>query len=248
MDLTLAFLMLVASTFLLAGLVKGVTGMGLPTVAMGVLGSTMSPVAAAALLVIPSFVTNVWQLLAGPSFCELLRRFWPMMLAITVGTVTATALLVQVDPRWSTVALGGALVIYAVYSLVGPELAVPAQWERPLSPLVGLITGVVTGATGVFVVPAVPWLQSLRLPRDVLVQALGLAFTVSTMALAIGLAAQGAFQLDQLAWSTAAIVPALLGMVLGQLIRGRISQQRFRQCFLTFLILLGLEMVLRPLL
>ena len=246
--MTFAFLLLCAATFLLAGFVKGVTGMGLPTVAMGVLGSTMPPVTAAAMLVIPSFVTNVWQLVAGPSFCELLRRLWLMMAAIAVGTVAATALLVQIDPRWSTVALGGALVVYAAYALVGPELAVPAQWERPLSPLVGLLTGVVTGATGVFTVPAVPWLQSLRLPRDVLVQALGLAFTVSTMALTIGLAAQRAFRFDQLGWSTVAIVPALLGMALGQIIRSRISQQRFRQCFLTFLILLGSEMALRSLL
>lgn len=247
-DVTFALLLLFAATFLLAGLVKGVTGMGLPTVAMGVLGSTMSPVAAAAMLVIPSFVTNVWQLVTGPSLGELLRRLWLMMLAITAGTVAATALLVQVDPRWSTVALGGALVVYAAYALVGPELVVPARWEGPLSPLVGLLTGVVTGATGVFTLPAVPWLQSLRLPRDALVQALGLAFTVSTASLAIGLAAQGAFHVDQLGWSTAAIIPALLGMALGQTIRSRISPQRFRQCFLAFLILLGAEMVLRPLL
>lgn len=221
--------------------------MGLPTVAMGILGSTMSPATAAAMLVIPSFVTNVWQLVIGPAFFELARRLWLMMLAITVGTVASTALLVHVDPRWSTVALGSALVVYAVYALVGPELVVPARWEGPLSPLVGLLTGVVTGATGVFTLPAVPWLQSLRLPRDVLVQALGLAFTVSTVSLAIGLAVQGAFHVDQLGWSTLAIVPALAGMSLGQVIRSRISPQRFRQCFLAFLILLGSEMVLRSL-
>jgi uncharacterized membrane protein YfcA len=247
MDATFVFLLLFAATFLLAGLVKGVTGMGLPTVAMGVLGSVMSPVTAAAMLVIPSLVTNAWQLLAGPTFGALVRRLWPMMLAILVGTVAASALLVQVNPRWSGAALGSALVVYGAHGLLSPAFSVPARWERPLSPLVGLITGVVTGATGVFVIPAVPWLQSLRLPRDELVQALGLAFTVSTLALSIGLTGQGAFRLDQLGWSTAAIVPALLGMALGQAIRSRISQQRFRQCLLAFLMLLGSEMALRSL-
>lgn len=248
MDVTFGFLLLFAATFLLAGLVKGVTGLGLPTVAVGVLGTVTSPVTAAAMLVIPSLVTNVWQLRSGPSFGALMRRLWPMMLAILVGTVASTALLVEVDPRWSSTALGSALAAYAAYSLLSPTISVPSRWERPLSPLVGLVTGVVTGATGVFVIPAVPWLQSLRLSRDLLVQALGLAFTVSTLALAVGLGGHGAFRLDQLGWSTAAIVPALLGMALGQAIRNRISQRRFRQCFLAFLILLGLELALRPLL
>ena len=56
----------VVATFVVAGFVKGVTGMGLPTVAMGVLGTLMLPAQAAALLLLPSFVTNVWQLFAGP--------------------------------------------------------------------------------------------------------------------------------------------------------------------------------------
>ncbi|MCI3246558.1 MULTISPECIES: sulfite exporter TauE/SafE family protein [Streptomyces] len=248
MDVTFGFLLLFVATFLVAGLVKGVTGMGLPTVAVGMLGSAVSPVTAAAMLVIPSLVTNVWQLLNGPSLGALLRRLWPMMLAILLGTVASTALLVEGDSRWSGMALGGALVAYAAYALLSPSTSVPGRWERPLAPLVGLVTGVLTGATGVFTLPAVPWLQSLRLPRDVLVQALGLAFTVSTVALALGLGRLGEFRLGQLGWSTAGIVPALVGMALGQAVRSRISQQRFRQFFLAFLILLGLELAIRALL
>lgn len=248
MDVTLGFVLVFTATFVLAGLVKGVTGMGLPTVAVGVLSITISPVAAVALLVIPSLVTNLWQLLAGPSVRALLRRLWSMMLGILLGTVASTALLVQVDPRWSGAALGIALTAYATYALRSRAAHVPPRWERPLSPLVGLVTGVVTGATGVFTIPAVPWLQALRLPRDLLVQALGLAFTTSTVALAAGLGAQGAFRLNQVGWSTAAIVPALLGMTLGQAVRHRISQQHFRQFFLGFLILLGLQLAVRPIL
>jgi len=241
------FLLLVfAATFLAAGLVKGVTGMGLPTVAMGLLGAAMSPAAAAAMLVIPSFVTNVWQLLAGPATVRLAVRLWPMMLGIVAGTVGGAALLVRVDPLWSGVALGMALIVYAGYALAAPAFAVPPRIEPWLSPLVGLVTGAITGATGVFVMPAVPYLQSLRLERDELVQALGLSFTISTVALAGGLMAHGAFRLEQLALSALAIVPALAGMWLGQAIRARISPRTFRLCFLLFLLALGAELVARP--
>ena len=240
------FLSLLILTFLAAGLVKGVTGMGLPTVAMGLLSVVMPPAAAAALLVIPSFVTNVWQWLAGPSAAHLLRRLWPMMASIVLGTVAGAALLVRVDPLWSGLALGIALLVYASYALVSPALSIPARVEPWLSPIVGLITGAVTGATGVFVMPAVPYLQALGLNKDELVQALGLSFTVSTVALAAGLLMHGAFRLDQLGLSALVIVPALVGMWLGQKIRARISPRRFRQFFLLFLGLLGLELVSRP--
>ncbi|MCD0504361.1 sulfite exporter TauE/SafE family protein [Bordetella petrii] len=240
------FLALLIPTFIAAGLVKGVTGMGLPTVAMGLLGTAMPPAAAAALLVIPSFITNLWQLLAGPAAGRLRRRLWPMMLGIVAGTLCGAALLVRVDPLWSGLALGVALVVYAVYALCAPALSVPPRLEPWLSPAVGVVTGAITGATGVFVMPAVPYLQSLRLDKDELVQALGLSFTVSTVALAAGLLAHGAFRPDQLGWSALAIVPALAGMWLGQKIRARISARRFRQCFLLFLVLLGLELSSRP--
>ncbi|MDI6027624.1 sulfite exporter TauE/SafE family protein [Corticibacterium sp. UT-5YL-CI-8] len=242
LSLTLA----IAATFIVAGFVKGVSGMGLPTVAMGVLGALISPVAAAGLLIVPSFVTNVWQLLAGPRLRSLLLRLWPMMLAIVAGTLASSSWLAKGNPALTTAALGAALVLYSAYTLPARQLRVPARIEPWLSPIVGAITGLITGATGVFVIPAVPYLQALDLDREDLIQALGLSFTVSTIALAIGLGAHGALDTSQLGLSALAVAPALVGMWLGQTIRRKISQAAFRRGFLLCLLLLGTEMSLRP--
>ncbi|MEL1264838.1 sulfite exporter TauE/SafE family protein [Pseudoxanthomonas putridarboris] len=238
---------IIVSTFLIAGLVKGATGMGLPTIAMGLLGALMPPVAAATMLVVPSFVTNAWQLASGPAAVGLVRRLWPMMLGIVMGTVAGSALLVRMDPLWTGLALGVALMGHAGYALASPSASVPRRSEPWLSPVVGLVTGAISGATGVFVMPAVPYLQSLRLDKDELVQALGLSFTVSTVALATGLWGHGAFRPGQLGLSALAVVPALAGMWVGQRIRARISQVVFRRCFLLLLFVLGSELALRPL-
>jgi uncharacterized membrane protein YfcA len=123
---------------------------------------------------------------------------------------------------------------------------VPRHLTGFLSPLIGLITGLLTGATGVFVMPAVPYIQSMGFDRDMLVQALGLSFTVSTVALALGLASQAAVQIDDVGLSALAIVPALLGMWLGQSIRKIVSPARFRQWFLICLLALGAELFFRP--
>jgi len=246
-------ILVITAVFLLAGAVKGLTGMGLPTVAMGALGAVMPPVAAASLLVIPSFVTNVWQLFAGPSFRKLAARLWLMMVGILIGTIAGARVLTGADTALTTAGLGAALVLYAASSLFGRTWAmqawrIPPSAERWLSPLVGLTTGLVTGSTGVFVIPAVPYLQALDLDKEDLIQALGLSFTVSTIALAIGLARGGAFSTQQLTASVVALAPALAGMWLGQIARKRISPTTFRRWFLVCLALLGAELMVRSLL
>ncbi|WP_234051412.1 MULTISPECIES: sulfite exporter TauE/SafE family protein [unclassified Xanthobacter] len=247
-DLPIATLAAVLATFFAAGLVKGVTGMGLPTVAMGVLGAFISPLAAATLLIVPSFVTNVWQLAAGPSFASQLRRLWPMMLAIVAGTLLGSSWIASGDAEVTTTLLGVALIVYAAYTLFAGQFSVSRHAEIWLSPLIGGVTGAVTGGTGVFVIPAVPYLQALGLAKDDLVQALGLSFTVSTIAMAVGLGAHRAFQSEHLALSALSVVPALAGMWVGQRARNRISPLAFRRGFLACLLLLGCEMAARSLL
>ncbi len=247
MTQSVALLLTITLTFLGAGFVKGLTGMGLPTVAMGVLGALISPLTAASLLIVPSFITNVWQLLAGPSFRALALRLWTMMVAIIAGTWIGSFMLVSGETILTASLLGACLVIYAGYTLFARQWQVSRRHECWLSPLIGFLTGLIAGATGVFVIPAVPYLQALGLKKDDLVQALGLSFTVSTIALAIGLSSHRAYSCDILLISLAAVVPALAGMGLGQLFRQKISPQQFRLWFLVGLMLLGAEMLVRPL-
>ena len=238
----------VAAVFLLAGWVKGVVGMGLPTVAMGALGLVMPPVQAAALLVVPSLVTNVWQFVTGPAKALVLRRLALMMVFVCLGTALGIPFLTSASTRWPAVALGAVLAVYALLAFLLPRFTVPARAEPALSPVIGAITGVLTGATGVFVVPAVPYLSALGLSRDELVQALGLSFTVSTVALALALGWRSSLDASTLFASLLALLPALLGMALGQRTRGRIDPVAFRRAFLLAMFALGSYMVARGLL
>ena len=243
--------------FLLAGMVKGVTGMGLPTVAVALLSLVMTPVEAAALLIVPSLLTNVWQLLSGAPVYPLWTRLWPMMAGICVGTGAATLVGMLVGgtaggmpvgsaaagAKMASGALGVALVAYAAMGL----LSLRWRWrgsEVAMSPAVGAITGAITAATGVFVLPAVPYLQALELEKDDLVQAMGLAFTVSTVALAVSLAARGAWQPAAAGMSFVAQLPAVAGMLLGQRLRSHMAPELFRKCFLFALLLLGMHLAL----
>jgi uncharacterized membrane protein YfcA len=244
----LSTLVITGLAFLLAGFVKGVIGLGLPTVAIGLLGLVMPPAQAAALLVLPSLVTNVWQLAAGPRFAALLRRLWPMLAGVCVGTWAGAGLLSDDSAGQATTALGAALVLYALVGLAAIRFSVPARLEPWLSPLIGAATGLVTAATGVFVIPAVPYLQALGLQKEDLVQALGLSFTVSTVALAFNLAQAGFLQVSLAGVSLLALACALAGMVLGQWLRMRIRPAVFQRCFFLGLLALGAHLALRAVL
>lgn len=240
-------LLLVCLVFMLAGVTKGILGLGLPTIAMGLLAIALPPAQAAALLVLPSLVTNVWQMLDGPHLGRLLRRLWPFNLAACAGTWLGVGLLSGIGGRHGELALGLALMAYAVTGLATRPLTVPSSVERGLGLVAGLATGGITAATGVFVIPAVPYLQAVGLEKDELVQALGLSFTVSTLALAVALAGIGGFSTDLAVPSLAAVAVALAGMRLGQAVRARLAARTFRLCFFAGLAALGLYLALRGL-
>ena len=245
---SLPILAATAGAFLLAGFVKGVIGVGLPTVSIGLLGLLLAPAQAAAILVVPSLVTNVWQAMAGGEVAALARRLWPMLTGVCIGTALGVALLPHDNSGWGTVLLGAALALYAALGLIKGQFAVPRQAETWLGLLVGTATGALTVVTGIFVIPGTPYLQSLQLERDRLVQALGLSFTVSTVTLAAALGYAGEIKAT-LAWpSLVALGAALAGMVLGQIVRGKVKAETFRLCFFIGLLLLGAHLALRGLL
>ena len=175
----------VITVFALAGMIKGTIGLGLPAVSMGLLTMVISPFQAATLLIIPSMVTNIWQLFAEGRVLQLIRRFWLLLIGIIVGSIWSVFPTLGHSDFNSEALLGGMLALYGVYGLFAKSMPNLSKYENLLSPIMGYLGGALTVATGVVVIPVVPYLQTLNLQRDDLVQSLGLAFTTSTICLAV---------------------------------------------------------------
>ena len=229
----------IALVFVLAGVVKGATGLGLPTVSMGLLAIVMTPLQAAALVVLPTFVTNIWQLVAGPSLWPIVVRLWPMMVTLCLGVWAGAGLMTGSHSRYGAVFLGVTLLIYALTALASLHVKVQKAHEPWLGPIIGALTGIITAATGVFMIPSVPYLQAIGFEKEDLVQALGLTFTVGTVALSVNLALAGALKIALAGPTLGALAMAGLGMWAGQALRLRLSPETFRRWFLIGLALLG---------
>ncbi|WP_425405765.1 sulfite exporter TauE/SafE family protein [Hwanghaeella sp.] len=236
---------LIAATFLLAGMVKGVIGLGLPTVSLAVLTAVLDLPTAMALLLVPSFATNLWQASLGGNAGILLRRLWPFLLTATATIWIGAVGLAHFDLSVSSALLGLLLIVYAGTSLAGFRLSVRAAQEAWFSPLFGSINGILTGMTGSFVVPGVMYLQAIGLPRDQLIQAMGMLFTLSTIGLGLALQGNDMLNADLGLQSGIALAPALLGMSLGQRIRKRLSETVFRRVFFAALLALGSFIIAR---
>lgn len=238
----------VALVFFLAGTVKGIAGMGLPAVAIGVLGLVMTPGEAAALTVIPSLVSNIWQFASGPSRSQALRRIWPLLLALLIVTPFATEIIAGGHDEAAFVGLGTALAAYGILGLLRVHFHVSPRVESWLTAPIGIATAIVAGASGLFAVPMVPYIEALGLERETLVQTIGLAFLVSSIALGTGLASHGALKFGQAGASALCLIPAMAGMRAGRRIRFTIDRTRFRRVFLTILTLIGVDLLARGLL
>ena len=229
----------IAATFLLAGAVKGIIGLGLPTLSLGLLTAALDLTTAMALLIVPSFVTNLWQAVVGGNGRAILLRIWPFLVMATATVWLGATALTRVDLSLLSALLGGLLVVYSALNLTGVRIEIAARREVWAGPLLGTANGILTGMTGSFVVPGVMFLQAIGLSRDALVQAMGILFTVSTVALALALQGNSLMTINLSLVSTAAVIPALVGMVAGQRIRRRLSEDRFRQVFFIAILILG---------
>lgn len=235
-----SLLVLIAFAFLLAGFIKGVLGLGLPTVSMGLLALAMPPGQALAIVIVPAIVTNIWQTFVGPYLRDIIRRLWPLMVGTVIGIWLNGGLLTGPYAIYGTVTLGVLLVIYAFVGLSKFSFHVARRDEKWIGGIVGLVTGVVSAATGVQVIPSMPFMQAIGMEKDELVQALGVFFTVATVTLAFNLTAAGLLTTATALPGAVAMAASFAGMFIGQVVRTRMHPEVFRRWFLIAMIFLGL--------
>ena len=236
-------LVAIASVFLIGGVVKGVIGLGLPSVSLALLAVIIDLPSAMALIVMPTFFTNVWQALVGGNAKVLVARLWPFFFLAAFTVWIGASALTRVDLAWLSALLGLLLMFYSVVNLGGLHFKTSPRHEVWLGPLMGSLNGVFMGMTGSAVVPGVMYLQSLGLSRDVLVQAMGILFMVTTLALGIALQQNAFLNLQNGMVSMTSLIPAVIGMLVGQRVRQNLSESVFRRILFVALLVLGMYLI-----
>lgn len=140
--------------------------------------------------------------------------------------------------------LGSVLVVYGIVGLLRPALPDLRKWARSLGAIAGIFSGLLTASTGVFVMPMVPFLQTQKLGKSEMMQALGISFTVATIALTwrLGISNSTSYTFEPVQ-SAVSLVTSFVGLWLGARIRNRLNPLTFQRALYTVFFLLGSLMI-----
>jgi uncharacterized protein len=232
-------LALAAAGLLLAGLLKGFTGLGFSTCALPFLVLAVGVKTAVALVLLPAIASNVMLLWRVGHVPETITRFWPMYVALIPGVANGISLLVWVDGATAARGLGLITMLYAGISLWRPCLQLAPNFEGPMQLPVGLLNGLLTGLTGSQIIPLLPYMMGLQLEPDRFVQAVNIAVTVTAGLMLIGLSVAGMLPKQLAIISLLGVVPASIGTLLGNRARAHVPTAQFRMLVLYTLLFLG---------
>lgn len=232
-------LIILCLVFIFAGFVKGIIGLGFPTIVLASLSLAIGLRDSMAIMLLPCFLTNVYQGSIGGSFQKIIRRLWSYFALAICGIWVTTGFVAGIQGEIRLILLGTIVFTYGILGITRVKLMVPRSMEWWLSPVLGSVNGILTGLTGTFVVPGVLYMQSLGLQKDELIQAMGIFFLLSTLGLGAGLWENQLTSTRIILLSGVAVIPSFIGMVCGQKVRSYLPEMSFRYVFFFSLILLG---------
>ena len=247
-ELSLALLAYIAVVFIAGGLVKGVAGFGLPLTTVPLLALVVPLPTAVAWTLIPLMVSQVAQLIECRRGAGVLRTIWPLMAGLGIALVLSVRLLAIVDPRTLMTAVGALILVFVASQLLAAPLQLPVRRRGGILALAGLVTGAIGGVTSFYGFPTVQVLLALGLRQAEFIFATSATFFVGGAILAAGLKALDLVRPGDIALSIAAVVPVMVGLGVGGLVRNRLSLRVFRACIYAVLTVSGAAMIVRGLL
>lgn len=219
-----------------AGLAKGVSGMGLPLIATPILAGVFGPRAAVTIVTIPIFVANSLLLIQGFRNRHLLRGIAPLVGASIIGTAIGTLLLAQLDQRTFAILIATMVVIFLARGdrLLGDDPA--ALRARILGPVVCFIGGVLQGTTSIASPLVGSFFHSQQLRPTEFVFVLAAIFEMNSIVQLVGYSLQGLYTANIIALGVLGLVPTLLALMLGIYLRGKLDAALFRRFIVALLV------------
>lgn len=235
----------VGFAFLVAGSVKGLVGIGLPTTAIGIMTLSIDPRAAIAIILFPMVISNAWQVYRQGEILRTARRYGVFAIILFVGVWLTSMLTHDVPDRVLLGVLGSIILLFVAVNLVITVPALSDRFDMPAQATLGLVAGVMGGLTAVWAPPMVIYLTARQVPKEEFVRASGFLIVIGSLPLTASYIQLG-HMTGPLAWvSLIMLVPTLLGFSLGERLRSRISAERFRVLLLYIFLLLGLNLIRR---
>jgi len=239
-------LAVISAAIFAGGVVKGVSGIGLPIITIAIAVNFVSAPVALAIVVVPILVTNLWQAFRAGDLRGPARQFAPMIICFVFFLVVTAHIVVKFDSKTLFGVLGVCVTLFTLSGLLRPPAtALSPATQKWAAPLAGVLGGILGGLSTIWGPPMMMYLMLLKLPKDTWVRVIGLIWATGAIPLTLSYWANGILNAQTTPLSIYACVPGMLGILVGESIRKRIDQETFRKFLLLALFVVGLNLIRR---
>jgi len=242
-SISIWLLAVVCTAITLGSLIKGMTGVGLPLIAVPAIASFSSVEEAVVLMIIPVFGSNLWLVGSHRRFAPLLAAHWPFILAGFIGGVLGTFLLVAIDDRWLKLVLALWLALYLLQFVLGDALSFVFRAKGAASALIGLTAGVMQGASGVSAPVVAPYFHDRQVDPAAYAFLIAAAFLTSGSAQLLTALGNQLFDAERLMLGLLALLPTLIFTQVGVRCAGLVPASVFRKIILALFLLMEIKLI-----
>ena len=240
-------LILAFCAFFTASFLKGLTGLGFSTLCLGLLASFIDIRLAIPLIFLPSLSSNIFVMVDAGHFLDALKRFWILFITALPGVLFGVWFLGNSTNESPKAILGMVMCLYGIWGIKNKAFYLSPRTEKRWQGPIGFISGMINGTTGSQIMPIMPYLLSLDMPRNLFVQTINLSFTINTILLAFCFGKLGFLTMPVVWISAVGILPVAVGIYLGSGLRKKISEERYRNIVFVLLVVLGASLLIRHL-
>lgn len=230
------------------GFIKGALGVGTPLLTVPMMALVLPPQMAIAIMAIPVVVANLWQFALAERSIGVVGRFWPAFIAILIGTWVGVKILSVIDEKTLLVIVGIAVIAFALLQASHYRLHLADRLVKPAGVVFGGAAGLIGGLSSFFGPMLITYLISIRgLSKNQFVSSISFLYISAVVPWTITLYLYGILDDRLLLLSIAATLPVTIGLLIGQGLRGRISDEKFRRLIIGILLISGASMLWRAL-
>ncbi len=228
------------------GFIKGALGVGTPLLTVPMMAQVLPPQMAIAIMAIPVVVANLWQFAQTERSSAVVAKFWPTFVAILIGTWVGVKILSVIDEKTLLILVGVAVIAFALLQGSRFRLHLPERMVKPAGLLFGGASGLIGGVSSFFGPMLITYLISIRgLAKNQFVNTISFLYVSAVLPWAVTLYLYGILDDQLLLYSAFATLPVTLGLLVGQRIRGHISEARFQYLIIGILVISGMSMLWR---
>jgi len=224
-------------------LIKGMTGLGLPLIAVPAIATFTSVEEAVILMIIPTLGSNLWLVVSHRRFGSLIRAHLPFLVAGFAGGILGTFALVAIDDRWLKLMLAAWLALYLLQFVFGNFLRSVFHAKGAAAAAVGLTAGSIQGATGVSAHIVAPYFHGRQLSPEAYAFLIACAFLSCSCAQLVTAMSTALFTTERLLLGTIALLPTLALTRLGIVFAGRLSASVFQKLLIAIFLVMEIKLV-----